>query len=287
MRVCGLTSYIDNFIKGFVARGGIRRIYVADDPTSLPMGFRRVHSRTPWLILCFRGTRDCRVFQDGMPRNIALRPGEALFVHTGSWIVAPRIRPFWSFTMAVHESWVRGCISRCSETLEVLPTQYRNYGRHDESRRVDADDEIFTLMDFMLGTRDPAYLCRLADASMLRFRQLHNDAGAEGRSSFLHAAACRYVLEHFSRPLTREDVARRLNIHPSHLTRIFHEVGGQNFSRFLQETRVECAKSLLANPTLRIADVAERCGFNSVSYFIRTFRKIVGATPRKYREQMS
>ena len=39
---------------------------------------------------------------------------------------------------------------------------------------------------------------------------------------------------------------------------------------------------LLASPDLTITEIAYRCGFNDSSYFVKTFRKYMGITPRAY-----
>ena len=45
---------------------------------------------------------------------------------------------------------------------------------------------------------------------------------------------------------------------------------------------MDCKK--ISNTDALITDVAYSCGFNDLSYFIKTFKKIKGITPRKYKE---
>ena len=47
------------------------------------------------------------------------------------------------------------------------------------------------------------------------------------------------------------------------------------------------AKELLADPTLRIHEIAEETGFSDVAHFSRSFKKIAGCTPGEYRNRQA
>jgi AraC-like DNA-binding protein len=65
----------------------------------------------------------------------------------------------------------------------------------------------------------------------------------------------------------------------------FKEVTGLNFIEFVARTRVEKARNLLQNPNLRVSEVAFEIGFQSLSQFNRTFKKIASRSPSEYRRQ--
>lgn len=68
-----------------------------------------------------------------------------------------------------------------------------------------------------------------------------------------------------------------------HFLRMFRTATGCTPHQYLLQLRIEKAQSLMKNPSLRIIDIAESCGFSSQSQFSRVFRKIVAVTPRQYR----
>ena len=51
----------------------------------------------------------------------------------------------------------------------------------------------------------------------------------------------------------------------------------------LKERRIKHAKQLLLENELNINEISRACGFNDVSYFRSTFKKMVGVSPSQYR----
>ena len=76
------------------------------------------------------------------------------------------------------------------------------------------------------------------------------------------------------------EAAEYAGLSPSHLSRRFHREYGIGFSAYLTTLRLEAARHLLRNTSLQTGEVAQRCGFNSASYFIRVFAKRWGVTPK-------
>jgi YesN/AraC family two-component response regulator len=57
-----------------------------------------------------------------------------------------------------------------------------------------------------------------------------------------------------------------------------------SFTDFLNKKRIDEASLMLMNPVASIAEVATACGFPTVTYFNRIFRKYKGMTPTEYRK---
>jgi len=55
----------------------------------------------------------------------------------------------------------------------------------------------------------------------------------------------------------------------------------------LSRVRIERAKLLLHNKNLRVSEIAYEVGFQSLTHFNRTFRKLVGSSPTEYRSRLS
>ncbi|MCG7381402.1 response regulator transcription factor [Paenibacillus sp. ACRRY] len=98
--------------------------------------------------------------------------------------------------------------------------------------------------------------------------------------------ALQILHKHFAGKINLSSLAAAVHINPAYLSRLFHEEVGTSFSEYVNRLRVENAKQLLfRHPELNIADVAERCGFNSQHYFCTLFHKHEGMPPKKYREK--
>jgi AraC-like DNA-binding protein len=52
---------------------------------------------------------------------------------------------------------------------------------------------------------------------------------------------------------------------------------------YLNYYRIECASYFLVSSDMTVAEIAQHCGYNDSSFFIKQFRKYKGTTPRKYR----
>ena len=92
-----------------------------------------------------------------------------------------------------------------------------------------------------------------------------------------------YVAKHLSDPIRLGNIARALNISTFHFCRIFKQATGLTFMAYLNRVRIEKAKILLANYELRISEIAYDVGFQTLTHFNRTFRKLVGCSPTDYR----
>ncbi|MEN8075805.1 AraC family transcriptional regulator [Clostridioides difficile] len=88
--------------------------------------------------------------------------------------------------------------------------------------------------------------------------------------------------EKFSEPLTLEDLSKSVGMTPKYFCRFFHQMTNKTPIEYLNYYRVDVACELLLTKDVCITDVALDCGFNDVSYFIKTFKKYKGITPKQY-----
>ena len=90
------------------------------------------------------------------------------------------------------------------------------------------------------------------------------------------------------RDLSAEWIAPRHRVSPSTVRRLFEE-HDTTFSQFVLDCRLAQAHRCLCDPRRRdrtISSIAFSLGFNDLSYFNRTFRRLYGATPSDVREEM-
>jgi AraC-like DNA-binding protein len=89
----------------------------------------------------------------------------------------------------------------------------------------------------------------------------------------------------YARPLDVPALARIAHVSPAHFTRTFRAAFGETPHRYLQRRRVERAMFLLRETGRSVTDICFEVGFGSTGTFSRTFRDIVGRSPREYRKQ--
>ncbi|WP_231635018.1 AraC family transcriptional regulator [Pedobacter sp. PACM 27299] len=92
-----------------------------------------------------------------------------------------------------------------------------------------------------------------------------------------------YISGNVSRMICVSDAAAALNMSRSTFARFIKSNTQMNFSDYLLDFRIKMAMQKLKKST-PIAEVVSHCGFNSISYFYRVFKKAKGITPAEFRD---
>lgn len=82
-------------------------------------------------------------------------------------------------------------------------------------------------------------------------------------------------------------ISEMLHINASYLSRTFKNEIGIGISEYINNHRIKRAKDMLTLEHLTVKETAERCGFESYTYFFRVFKKIVGVTPKEYLDEQN
>lgn len=93
-----------------------------------------------------------------------------------------------------------------------------------------------------------------------------------------------FIRSHFKEAITLQNVAENCNLSVSTLNRKLNDYLNMSFKEYLITLRLEYAKQLIVRTSLTITDIAFFSGFNSLSYFQRTFMKKYGFTPNSFRK---
>lgn len=94
-----------------------------------------------------------------------------------------------------------------------------------------------------------------------------------------------YAERHLHEDISLVKLADLVDLNPTYLSRFFRQHTGLTLSDFIQEMRLDRAKQLLADPAIRVQDIAMMLGYGAASNFGRSFKKLTGQTPQGYREQ--
>lgn len=84
--------------------------------------------------------------------------------------------------------------------------------------------------------------------------------------------------------LNRNLIANEIHMNPDYLSHLFHKKTDISLSNYILEQRILFAKKLLSLTNLSVQQVSEKCGFSSISYFHRQFKKLTNQTPQQYRD---
>ena len=91
-----------------------------------------------------------------------------------------------------------------------------------------------------------------------------------------------YIDTHYASPISLADLSRLAGMSPKYFCRFFKAALHRTPMDYLNYYRIEQACRILTTRELPVTEAAYRCGFNDSSYFVKTFRKYMGITPRAY-----
>ena len=94
-----------------------------------------------------------------------------------------------------------------------------------------------------------------------------------------------YIETRFAQRMTLRDIAQDANVSPSEALRCFRCGLNATPVAYLNQYRLNYARSRLLSTTLTVTDIATESGFSSAAYLDRQFRRAYGVSPTAYRKQ--
>lgn len=179
-------------------------------------------------------------------------------------------------------------------TFEVRDGAALEALRLDPLRQMKPED-LALLSDFVRAWNDSARQDELVDwLALFLKRMLRRPTGSRkgpraemNMSSSLLLKINQHCLLHLHELFGLKKLAADLSVSESHLRASFRRETGMSLGQHLRRLRLQKAMGLLLQSDLSVTQVAERCGFDSIFTFSRTFRRFTGLTARDYRLQLS
>lgn len=95
-----------------------------------------------------------------------------------------------------------------------------------------------------------------------------------------------YIDSHLDKRIRLSDLTDLAGFSPGHLSRTFKAALDATPQDFIKRRRIERAKILLIQSDLRLAQIAQDCGFSDQAHFTRKFRDVVGLPPSRWRRDV-
>ena len=92
-----------------------------------------------------------------------------------------------------------------------------------------------------------------------------------------------YIHANYSKNITLDDLAAAANVSKSEVLRCFKAIINISPIKYLKNFRLQNAAYMLKNSSYSIQTIYELCGFDSNSYFSKSFKEIYHCSPRDYR----
>jgi len=183
----------------------------------------------------------------------------------------------------VYQPGSNPCFILAPENINVFSGIYRNM---QAEIRSDYRFKYDLLRAYLLELMHKAMKLRPAEVSVNK----GSNANTRIYLLFAELLELQFPVEAPLRPIklrSPEDFADQLSVHINHLNRAIKQTTGRTTSMAITERLLLEAKGLLSHTNWNISEIASCLGFEDTSYFIRLFKNHAGATPGKFREQVS
>jgi transcriptional regulator GlxA family with amidase domain len=128
----------------------------------------------------------------------------------------------------------------------------------------------------------------------LKLVELYDGSDIEERKSMVTVQVKRkldemidYIHAHSHLPMTRENLADKIELSPDYLGRMFKVHTGKKINDYINDVRIKEACRLLRESEEKIIDIAFTVGFESLATFNRAFMKSMNLSPTEYRQSSS
>lgn len=151
-------------------------------------------------------------------------------------------------------------------------------------------------LSFLLKTRPTAWPLHLKAELLGQIAHLDSEVGLQKTSTAStenpkSSSALRQLLyfmkQHCHEKLTLDQLAAKMNFNPQYFCRYFKTATGMTPFSYLTLLRIEKAALMLLQEDVKVSEICYECGFDNVSYFIRTFKRMKGVTPKQYTQNQS
>ena len=93
----------------------------------------------------------------------------------------------------------------------------------------------------------------------------------------------KYIRDNAGDDISNTEIGAIFGYHPFYISKVLKDRKGTTLRQYIIAYRLKLAKKLLSESAKSVNEVAEECGFNDPSYFTKTFKNVVGMTPKDYR----
>lgn len=113
-------------------------------------------------------------------------------------------------------------------------------------------------------------------------KEIYSSKALQLSSSHRLAFIIHYIRQNISKDLSIKELSNKVHMSESNFHRVFKNELNSSPVDFINNERIKLAKSLLQDSRKKIKEIYWECGFNSLSYFIRMFKRKEQCSPKEY-----
>lgn len=177
------------------------------------------------------------------------------------------------FQISITEPLMRGRL--------VFPTVLGGSNVHQRAAAV-ALEQMCVCPNTATNYKLAIFQALLSLYSALQDTLIPADAAGDTAGNWAVKVCLDYMHDHFGQRITLDQLAQLVHLHPNYLCKLFKMYTGQTVFQQLIHIRLENAAALLEKGSCSVSQTANLCGFESVSFFSRKFKQIIGCPPKEY-----
>jgi len=213
-------------------------------------------------------------------------------LEAGARLWLPGEQQYFQWRQAVHTSIVLILPERIEQILERPYSKVKLDAWRGLDFRSSFVSRLVAAMTDDLANHCPAG--PIVGDSLTTALVAHLDAGPRqvtlaeshpGPSQQAFERMLQYVEDHLAEPLRMPQLAKEAGCSPKHLNRAFRERRGMLPHQYVLARRVERAGTMIDTGRFSLAQVAATVGFADQSQMTKTFRKLTGTTPSRFRQR--
>ena len=188
------------------------------------------------------------------------------------------------------EAYVRGGNNRLqeqydSEPLNTMPDVF--YPKHSEDIlqlfKTVSEYSYPNIINSELQQKAVAELLLLIFSDVYCYKR---EQSTQGENKTYVQQATEYIVKNYSKDISVDMLALELALNKNYLIKLFKKSMSVTPNKYITEVRLYHAELLLVGSDMSVQSIAEACGFNTTSYFIKRFKEAFGKTPYAYRSRI-
>ena len=93
-----------------------------------------------------------------------------------------------------------------------------------------------------------------------------------------------YLISNLDSELNVAKLAEMTGFSATYLSRIFKRYENISLHDYITACRMDLARVLLSNTSLKVYEIARKCGYDNAAYFIKVFKTNTGYTPQEFKQ---
>jgi AraC-like DNA-binding protein len=171
---------------------------------------------------------------------------------------------FASMPLIGNVPWQSIVLERLKRIYDISSSQYKGY-------------ELDVMLEYMMIWKSMIASIPMGKVGM--------DIGA-GNDSHRMKTILTYIHEHYADKITLEELATKINLSRNECSRFFRRSTNCSLFDYILNYRISKGSELLRSGDKSVKQAAYEVGFRDVSYFITSFKKRTGYTPKEYQRKM-